>query len=130
MALVRLDHVNVRTSNLAVMSEFYETALGLEAGPRPDFPFPGRWLYCADRAVVHLVETPAQPAGHEPRIEHFAFRGREYAAFVENLEGLGLAYDVVDVPAGAGPALRQVFVRDPDGNRVEIGFDKLLDAVG
>ena len=129
MALVRLDHVNVRTANLEEMSRFYEETLGLEPGPRPQFRFDGRWLYCADRAVVHFVSTEAQPAGHEPRIEHFAFRARDYAAFVANLERLQVPYDVVDVPPGTGQELRQIFVRDPDGNRVEIGFDKRLDAI-
>ncbi len=129
MALVRLDHVNVRTANLEEMSRFYEETLGLEPGPRPQFHFGGRWLYCADRAVVHFVSTEAQPAGHEPRIEHFAFRARDYAAFVANLERLQVPYDVVDVPPGTGQELRQIFVRDPDGNRVEIGFDKRLDAI-
>jgi len=129
MALVRLDHVNVRTAHLDEMSRFYEETFGLEPGPRPAFDFGGRWLYCADRAVVHFVSTDAQPAGHEPRIEHFAFRARDYAAFVANLERLGVPYDVVDVPPGSGQDLRQIFVRDPDGNRVEVGFDKLLDPV-
>ena len=127
MALVRLDHVNVRTSNLEQMSRFYEATFGLEPGPRPGFDFAGRWLYCADRAVVHFVETEEQPAGHEPRIEHFAFRARDYAGFVTDLDRLGVEYRLVDVPPGSGQDLRQVFVRDPDGNRVEVAFDKRLD---
>jgi catechol 2,3-dioxygenase-like lactoylglutathione lyase family enzyme len=101
----------------------------MEPGPRPSFSFGGRWLYCGDRAVVHFVETDAQPAGHEPRIEHFAFRARDYPGFVEKLERLGHAYDLVDVPPGCGQDLRQVFIRDPDGNRVEVTFDKALEPI-
>ena len=48
---------------------------------------------------------------------------------MQNLERLGISYQQVDVPPGGGSDLRQIFVRDPDGNRVEIGFDKLLEEV-
>ena len=47
-----LDHVNIRTADLAGMEAFYETVLGLEAGPRPPFSVGGTWLYCGDKAAV------------------------------------------------------------------------------
>src|SRR3546814_9324164 len=74
MPLAYLDHVNIRTANLAAMTNFYRDVLGLELGPRPSFGFGGAWLYCGNRAAVHFVEQPKSPAGGDPRIEHFAFR--------------------------------------------------------
>src|SRR3546814_15989518 len=76
MPLARLDHVNLRTANLAAMEAFYVEALGMTPGPRPPFAFNGTWLYCGGQATVHLVEVPSvevlgqpAPAG-ELRLEH------------------------------------------------------------
>lgn len=40
-----LDHFNIRTRNLAETVRFYEDVLGLENGARPNFAFPGAWMY-------------------------------------------------------------------------------------
>ena len=40
-----LDHFNIRTRNLADTVRFYEDVLGLEKGARPNFAFPGAWMY-------------------------------------------------------------------------------------
>ena len=50
MPLGKLDHVNVRTAQLDKMIAWYEDVLEMEVGPRPNFPFPGAWLY-ADGAA-------------------------------------------------------------------------------
>ncbi len=94
--------------------------LGLDAGPRPAFSFDGRWLYCDDWAVVHLVETAEQPHVEETRVEHFAFRARGLDAFLVHLDAIGVAYMLADVP---GYTLRQVNLYDPDGNHIEVAFD-------
>ena len=45
MPLSRLDHYSIRTAQLAKTERFYTEVLGLEVGPRPNFPFPGVWLH-------------------------------------------------------------------------------------
>ena len=55
MALRTLDHCSIRTLNLEASRVFYVDVLGMREGDRPDFPFPGAWLYLEDRAVIHLV---------------------------------------------------------------------------
>ncbi len=40
-----LDHFNIRTRKLADTVHFYEEVLGLEKGARPNFAFPGAWMY-------------------------------------------------------------------------------------
>jgi catechol 2,3-dioxygenase-like lactoylglutathione lyase family enzyme len=131
MSLVWLDHVNIRTANLDTMVGFYRDVLGLMPGPRPSFSFNGAWLYCADKAAVHLVETSAAPVGGEPQIEHFAFRAEDLAGFLRTLETRGVSYRMAVVP---GLKLRQVHVRDPDGNHVEVSFSsqegEAFDACG
>ena len=125
MALVWLDHVNVRTADLAAMSRFYEDVLGLPRGERPPFGFGGAWHYCGARAAVHLVEVARAPAGREPRIEHFAFRAEGLAAFRDHLRRHEVPYRIAVVP---GSGVRQVNVEDPDGNHIEIQFAAGEDA--
>lgn len=119
MTLSYLDHVNVRTAQLAPMAEFYQDVLGLEAGERPPFRFDGAWLYCGDKAAIHLVEVPQAPDTGQPRIEHFAFRAEGLAGFLARLRDRGIAYRISIVP---GMELRQVNIFDPDGNHIEIAF--------
>ena len=76
MQLERLDHVNVRTANLAAMVAWYERVLGMRSGARPPFPFPGAWLYIGDHACVHLVGVAKPQEGREPRLEQGRFRLR------------------------------------------------------
>ena len=125
MAISRLDHVNLRTANLAAMVAFYRDVLGFEAGPRPPFAFDGAWLYCGGEAAVHLVEVPRQPETREPRIEHFAFQAEGLSAFLESLRGKGITYRIGVVP---GYEIRQVNIHDPDGNHLHIDFSRDEDA--
>ncbi len=55
MSLGKLDHYSIRTTRLAETERFYTEVLGLQSGPRPEFKFPGIWLYNAGHAVVHVV---------------------------------------------------------------------------
>ena len=119
MPLERLDHVNIRTANLEAMTAFYRQVVGLELGERPPFSFSGAWLYLGDQAVLHLVETRAQPAGTEPRIEHFAFRATGLEEFVARLDASSVEYRRTTVPA---TEVEQVHFMDPDGNHIEVGF--------
>jgi catechol 2,3-dioxygenase-like lactoylglutathione lyase family enzyme len=119
MALSYLDHVNIRTARLSAMAAFYREVLGLEAGERPPFRFDGAWLYCGDKAAIHLVEVPQAPETGQPRIEHFAFRADGLAGFLKRLRDREIAYRISIVP---GLELRQVNIFDPDGNHIEIAF--------
>lgn len=122
MTVTRLDHVNVVTSRLDEMIAWYEDRLGLTSGPRPDFPFPGAWLYAGDTAVVHLVGHEGAPkTGSEVdlKLEHFAFAATGRAGFVARLEAGGDAYDVSEL---ASVGLVQFHVRDVDGNHVHVDF--------
>jgi catechol 2,3-dioxygenase-like lactoylglutathione lyase family enzyme len=122
MPLVQLDHVNLRTANVTRMTEFYCEVLGLRVGPRPAFSFGGAWLYCADRAVVHLVEVAQQPSPTgELRLEHFAFTAEDYETLSRKLDGAGIEYRSSQL---FGTETRQLNLRDPDGNRIHIDFPR------
>ena len=68
MSVGLLDHYNVRTANLAETVSFYETVLGLENGDRPNFAFPGAWMYSEGRAVVHLIDISNMDEAPAPSI--------------------------------------------------------------
>ena len=119
MALIGLDHVNIRTADLEGLCQFYEDVLGLAQGPRPNLSSGGAGLYCGGSAVVHLVALSEPAKVDEVRIEHFAFCAEGLAVFLAHLDGKGIAYKRVTVP---GSGRHQVFIRDPDSNRVEIQF--------
>jgi len=119
MTLSSLDHVNIRTANLAPMSAFYEQVLGLSKGPRPPFSFGGAWHYCGGVAAVHLVEVRKAPTGKEPRLEHFAFRANGMKLFLKKLKQENIPFDIRVVPESG---IQQVNVSDPDGNHIEIQF--------
>ncbi len=121
MPLNQLDHVNVRTGKLDEMISWYADVLGLYAGPRPDFPFPGAWLYLGDHALVHLVGTDAQlDDPTKTSLEHFALRAQGLKAFLAKLEDLSVEATISPVP---GIPILQVNIFDPEGNHIHVDFD-------
>ena len=122
MPLVKLDHVNIRTTQLDAMIDWYTTVLGMRAGDRPDFPFPGAWMYANNSATVHLVGIDGPPAAGaelELKLEHFAFTATDITAFEKRLQTLGVQYQRSEVPS---TNLVQLNVWDPDGNHIHIDF--------
>lgn len=88
MQVRRIDHVNIQTTQVEKMVAWYRDVLGMRTGPRPDFPFPGAWLYAGDRAVIHLVGQRGDPAvGSEVKLklEHFALTATGCDGFEETL---------------------------------------------
>jgi catechol 2,3-dioxygenase-like lactoylglutathione lyase family enzyme len=120
MAIEKLDHVNLRTADLAGMCAFYTEVLGMTAGPRPGFGFGGAWLYAGGQASVHLVEVKEQPSPEgELRLEHFAFAATGLADFLARLKARGEAYRI-GVIRDFG--IVQVNIHDPDGNHIHVDF--------
>jgi catechol 2,3-dioxygenase-like lactoylglutathione lyase family enzyme len=58
MSVGVLDHYNVSTRKLKETVQFYEDVLGFVNGARPQFSFPGAWLYSAGHAVLHSTTFP------------------------------------------------------------------------
>lgn len=119
MQLERLDHVNLRTANLEAMVDWYRDVLGMRAGTRPPFPFPGAWLYVGDAPAVHLIGVAEAPAALDPKIEHFAFFASGLAKFLLDLARQGVPFNTARVPGGGA---FQVNVYDPDGNHIHVDF--------
>ena len=122
MQIGKLDHVNVRTTQLDNMINWYTSVLGLRNGYRPCFPFPGAWMYAGDSPVVHLVDIDGDPGiGSEAnlKLEHFALSATGVNSFVTQLDSLGEKYRRGYL---ADLSIIQINVWDPDGNHIHIDF--------
>ena len=119
MAISALNHVNIITDDLDATRKFYADVIGLIDGDRPDFPFPGAWLYITDEAVIHLVGVDDQPAEGTGTIDHVAFEAHGINEMEALLEGRKILFHVRDVP---GRDIRQVFLHDPNGVKIELNF--------
>ena len=69
----RLNHFTVLTDDLERSLDFYVNLLGLTPGKRPDFNFPGAWLYVGPDPVLHLVAGRNVPPQRAGVIDHVAF---------------------------------------------------------
>jgi catechol 2,3-dioxygenase-like lactoylglutathione lyase family enzyme len=118
-----LDHFNIRTRKLSDTVRFYESVLGLEKGPRPNFAFPGAWMYSEGKAVVHLVDISATDEPQKPDsgvVHHVAFVSTGFDGMSQRLKSRGMPFDARQVPGGE---LWQIFVNDPNGVMIELNFE-------
>ena len=125
MPLTRMEHLLVLTDDIEGTKDFYCRALGLEVGARPPLEFPGHWLYVEGVPCIHVADRDAYTAHSErlgipaspDAVDHVAFNGNDYAEAVARLEREGVEATTNAVP-GAG--LRQLFLEDPNGLKIEI----------
>ena len=123
MSVGVLDHFNIRTRKLAETVHFYEGVLGLTKGPRPNFAFPGAWMYSEGKAVVHLVDISQTEEPQKPDsgvVHHVAFVSTGFAAMKQRLGSKGMKFDARQVPGGE---LWQIFVNDPNGVMIELNYE-------
>lgn len=121
MTAIKLDHVNLRTTQLDKMIVWYTSVLGLSVGARPNFAFAGAWLYAGKSALIHLVAIDELAVGSEAslKLEHMAFCATDKVTFVANLGRLNIAYKATPV---AEFNLIQYNLWDPDGNHIHVDF--------
>jgi catechol 2,3-dioxygenase-like lactoylglutathione lyase family enzyme len=115
---VRLQHINIRTSDLQGTVDFYTKVIGLSLGARPDFDFVGAWLYDGMQPAVHLREVAEGSAQAGDTVDHFAFQVDSLDEAVAHLDRLGVRYRGPNYLPGT--AVRQCFLQDPNGVIVEL----------
>ena len=128
----QFTHVSVTVTDVAKAREFYSDTLGFQEIARPAFNFPGIWYSLGGDLQLHIIlnDELVRPAVEREKIEarypHFALWTDDCDATADRIGQLGLVCrDVFSGPTG----LRQVFVKDPDGNMVEfIGPSKKAGA--
>ena len=131
MALQLLDHYSVRTPKLEETRAFYVDVLGLTEGHRPKFDFPGHWLYCGERAVVHLIgagsvgasaflgERDASNLDGTGALDHIAFRATDLEAMHKTLDACQIERRERTIP---DLDLHLLFIQDPNGITVELNY--------
>jgi catechol 2,3-dioxygenase-like lactoylglutathione lyase family enzyme len=135
MSLSSLDHCSIRTVKLKETRDFYVDILGMDDGDRPEFPFPGNWLYVDGIAVVHLVGVdPDDPSGLQQYLggdisaealdgsgafDHIAFRAKDPEVLIQRLKDKSYPFRERQVPS---MDLFQVFVEDPNDITVELNY--------
>jgi catechol 2,3-dioxygenase-like lactoylglutathione lyase family enzyme len=119
-----INHYNLRGTRamLERLRDWYRDAIGLEPGDRPPFRNFGYWLYAEGRPILHLSEADAgedHPTPGTGTFDHVAFACGDFDAMRARLDKLGLRYRLADVPL---TRQRQIFLKDPAGNGVELNF--------
>ncbi len=115
---VHLHHVNIRAEDIEATVAFYVEAVGLTNGERPDFGFPGAWLYDGARPAVHLTRAADPAADASPAVDHIAFAYESLDEALARLDRLDLRYTRPKLVPGT--EIRQCFVKDPNGVTVEL----------
>ena len=145
MEIKRVDHYSIRTLDLEKARRFYTEVIGLKAGPRPPFNFPGYWLYSGEPPAdlqnasrnygfVHLMgfdkDNPgsldeyvgarsATADGGTGSLDHIAFAASGREAMMERCRRHNVSYHERAVPI---LGLHQVFIKDPDGVTIELNY--------
>jgi catechol 2,3-dioxygenase-like lactoylglutathione lyase family enzyme len=115
-----LNHFTVIAEDLERTLDFYTGLLGLQQGPRPDLGFPGAWLYAEGRPIVHVYSDRPVPGQRAGVIDHVAFTARDMKEVKARFDARGIPYEL---RRQAGAGAWQLFCHDPNGAKVELGFE-------
>ena len=139
MPIGKLDHYSIRTLDIEASRRFYTDVMGFEVGFRPDFDFPGLWLYSGapgsgSYGVVHIIGIdPSNPEGLKAylgdrdvstlngtgTVDHMAFTATGVEDVRKRLERNNVAYRERTVPS---LNIHQMFFEDPSQVTIELNF--------
>jgi catechol 2,3-dioxygenase-like lactoylglutathione lyase family enzyme len=131
MAILAIDHINIRTADVPAASQFFADVLDMQIRETPGIPDLRQAAWMCDsegRAVIHLatgeIRYPWEKSGDvanpgSGRIHHVAFKCSQYEAMRQRLVGLGMRFQEFAIPA---VNLRQLFVEELNGITLELNF--------
>ena len=120
MPATAMNHFTILTDQLDETVKFYRELLELEPGKRPNFKFPGAWLYKEGQAILHVIAGDNLPEPREGVIDHMAFSATGLIDMVERLKSRSIEYDLRRLEDAN---VWQLFFFDPNGAKVELDFD-------
>jgi len=124
-----IDHLVLRTSNVAAMTAFYRDVLGctIERDLSGEI---GLTQLRAGQALIDLVAVDSQlgkvggaaPAASGRNLEHFCLQidPVKERDLVSWLQRHGVAVEPSEIRYGASGFGPSVYIRDPDGNTIEL----------
>jgi glyoxylase I family protein len=126
---MKLDHVTIRTNQLALNRDFLVSVLPLVEGPRPASiiaAIDGFWLYYQDWPLVHLIKSAIEPNTTQEEqaeaIDHFAFILEvDYNQFKEKLYQLNIPFERKHTPE---LNIKRLFFRTPSNILIETIFEE------
>lgn len=126
-----LHHVNLCSTNVPALDEFYRSIMGLQPEPSlaqardKDQGYAGNVAFVTDGNIqMHLAERDLGVAFRTKNAVnpldrgHIAFRTDDIAAFKKRLDDRGIRYS--DYGSWAMSGWEQIFFYDPDGNVIEV----------
>ena len=109
-----IDHVSVLVTDVAKARAFYRDVLGLkEIAPPREFDFVALWFDLGGGQALHLLQKPTADT-QSPR--HFCLHVADAVAARKHFAQRGVPTEETTKVAAAD----RFFVRDPDGNRIEL----------
>ena len=128
---LKLHHVNLSTTNVEAMDDFYRHVLDMQPEPKMEALRVKQQGYAGDVSFVTDGTTQMHLAQKDLRVGfrtgqavnplekgHIAFRTDDIEAFKRRLEEKDIPYS--DYGAWAMKGWQQIFFYDPDGNVVEV----------
>ena len=123
MAIVGMNHFTILTDDLEQTRDFYCRLLDLEVGKRPNFSFPGWWLYKGGVPILHVVGGKPRSELRAGTLDHMALTATGLLDTLKLLEKEKIGYDLRRLNAPeAGINLWQLFFMDPNNAKVELDF--------
>ncbi len=129
MPVTEINHINLRSDRelMHVLRDFYCDIIGLKVGPRVASTSYGFWLYIGDNDVVHLAdyktEAPPQINVHGT-YDHISFTCTDMPAMEAHL----LLHEVSYTTRVLANGVRQINLKDPAGNGIELNFESYKNA--
>ena len=125
MSVQGMNHFTVLSDDLEATRKFYCDLLGFEIGERPNFRFPGYWLWVGGEPILHVIHRDKLNEVRAGVIDHMAFTATDLPGTVAKLKKAGIEYELRRLPADSiRGGLWQLFFDDPHGGKVEFDFEK------
>jgi catechol 2,3-dioxygenase-like lactoylglutathione lyase family enzyme len=116
--VLRLDHVVLAVSDLQRAEDFYTQLLGVQVERRLDKP-----VLVQLRVGESLLDlVPGSPHPTQRNMAHYCFRVDPFdpVAITAHLSSLGVAVVASGERYGADGHGQSIYLRDPDGNELEL----------
>lgn len=119
-----INHITIRVNDIDRAEDFYGNVLGFELVRKMGKSMAVYKVGEEDTVVLVEAETSYDPSSRDYRVDHFGF----YVESAQRVDELAKYFRENEVTVLSGPANRKrgrfVFISDPDGNMIEVFYEK------